>query len=95
MPKELTLNQNVEVLVVKIGEKEYKVPLARFLPYKEAKKLLAIKNGNESEMLEAFVGMFSKYIPSDVLEELSLADLTALAKAWTAQNGDGEALGES
>ena len=43
MPKELNLNNTTkEVLVVKIGDKEYSVPLATSLPFKKAKELIKL-----------------------------------------------------
>ena len=42
MPKELNLKGNVEVLVVNIGDKTFKIPLATSLPYKKAKTLVKL-----------------------------------------------------
>ena len=96
MPKELNLNGNVEVLVVKIGDKEYRVPLATSLPYKKAKELIKLAKADEENALDGFLEFFSNYIPSDVLDELPMSALTTLAKAWTGQTEKegGQSLGE-
>ena len=96
MPKELNLNKPNEVLVVHIGDKDYSIPLATSLPYKEAKKLIKLGKTNEEEAIDIFVDFFSKYIPTEVLDELSLANLSALAKAWAGQTETegGQSLGE-
>lgn len=97
MPKELNLNSNVEVLVVRIGDKKYNVPLATSLPYKKAKSLVKLAKTDEETALDGFVKFFGEYIPSDVLDGLTMNDLTALAKAWTGKTEEegGQSLGES
>ena len=86
MPKELNLDQNIEVLVVTIKDKKYKVPLATSLPYKKAKALMKLANANEEEAIDTFMEFFAQYIPQDVLDELPMTALTQLAKrvesAW-------------
>lgn len=97
MPKELNLNNTTkEVLVVKIGDKEYSVPLATSLPYKKAKELIKLAKGDEETALDGFIEFFAKYIPSKVLDELTMKDLTILAKSWTGQTEKegGQSLGE-
>ena len=99
MPKELNLNNTpVEVLKVTIGEKEYSLPLANALPYGKVKKLIKLaKTGDEEETIETFVAFFKEYIPEDVIDNLSMSNLTALAKAWgdTSEEDSGVPLGES
>ena len=96
MPKELNLDQNIEVLVVTIKDKKYKVPLATSLPYKKAKALMKLANANEEEAIDTFMEFFAQYIPQDVLDELPMTALTQLAKAWTGQTEEsGKRLGES
>lgn len=96
MPNELKLNGNVEVLVVAINDKTYKVPLATSLPYKKAKELVKLAKGDEESALDGFVEFFANYIPSEVLDELTMKDLTTLAKAWSGQTEKegGQSLGE-
>jgi hypothetical protein len=96
MPKELNLNSRVEVLVVKIGDKAYNVPLATSLPYKKAKALIKLAKSDEESALEGFLEFFAEYIPSEVLDELPMSALTTLAKAWTGKTEEegGQSLGE-
>lgn len=96
MPKELNLNGNVEVLVVNIGDKTFKIPLATSLPYKKAKVLVKLAKADEESALDGFLEFFSQYIPTEVLDELTMKDLTMLAKAWTGQTEKegGQTLGE-
>lgn len=96
MPKELNLNGNVEVLVVNIGDKTFKIPLATSLPYKKAKELVKLAKADEESALDGFLEFFSQYIPTEVLDELTMKDLTALAKAWAGQTEKegGQTLGE-
>ena len=96
MPK-INLNQNREVLVVSIENKEYKLPLVTSLPYKEVKALIKIsKKSDELDQLDAFVDFFKKYIPEDVVDNLSVAALNQLASAWSGANTqEGGSLGES
>lgn len=98
MPNELNLNQNIEVLVVTIGDKKYNVPLATSLPYKKAKALIKLAKKGEDEAMDAFIDFFAQYIPQDVLDELPMSALSQLAKAWSGKSNedeDGESLGES
>lgn len=96
MPNELNLNGNIEVLVVKIGDKTFKIPLATSLPYKKAKALVKLAKADEESALDGFLEFFSQYIPSEVLDELTMRDLTTLAKAWSGQTEKegGQTLGE-
>lgn len=93
MPNELNLNTNVEVLVVTIGDKTYKIPLAKFLPLKKAKGLMKLTSKSTEEQFDAFVEFFKEYIDADVVDDLPISALTELAKAWNSANG--ETLGES
>lgn len=95
MPNELNLNnQKIDVLVVKIEDKEYKIPLATSLPYKEVKTLIGLQKNNDSaEAIDIFINFFKKYIDEDVIENLPMSALNELARAWSGANG--EDLGES
>lgn len=98
MPNELNLNQNIEVLVVNIGDKKYNIPLATSLSYKKAKTLIKLAKKGEDEAMDAFIEFFAQYIPQDVLDELPMSALEKLAKAWSGKSNedeDGESLGES
>lgn len=99
MPKELNLNSlPVEVLKVTIGETVYTLPLANALPYSKVRKLIKIsKSDDTEEQIDTFIAFFKEYIPEEVVENLPMASLTALAKAWgdTSEENGGSALGES
>lgn len=98
MPKELTLKNNIEVLKVNIGEKTYSIPLATSLPYKKVKALIKLsKKGSEDEQLDAFIDFFKEYIPEEVIDELSITDLSLLAKSWSgaSEKASGLSVGES
>lgn len=98
MPKELTLKNNIEVINVRIGDNTYSVPLATSLPYKKVKALVKLsKKGSEDEQLDAFVDFFKEYIPEEVIDELSISDLSLLAKSWSgaSEKASGLSVGES
>lgn len=95
MPNELNLNNKLEVLKVTIEDKTYSIPLATSLPYKQVKKLIKLaKNENEEEQLDSFIEFFKQYIDEEVIDNLPMTSLTALAKAWTGASGE-EEMGES
>lgn len=97
MPKELNLNEiPSEVLKVTIGDDVYTIPLASDLPYNEVKKLVNdSKHGTEEEMTDLFIDFFKMYIPEDIIDNLPMAKINALAKAWGDTSGGIEQLGES
>lgn len=98
MPKNINLNQKTEVLMVNIGDKTYKIPLATSLPYKKVRALIKLsKEDDEIVQLDAFVDFFKEYIPENVVEDLPVSALNELASAWSKASGgeNGEALGES
>lgn len=69
-------DKEVEVIEVAIGKKTYTVPLAKYLPYKAIKKL---RNKND---LDSIVDVLAQYIPMEVLEELTMQQLTTIIEAW-------------
>lgn len=98
MPKNINLNQKTAVLVVTIGDKTYKLPLATSLPYKKVKALIKLsKKEDEFEQLDAFIDFFKEYIPEDVIEDLPVSALNQLASAWSgaSEKESGQELGES
>ncbi len=99
MPKELNLNTlPVEVLKVTIGEQTYTLPLANALPYSKVKKLIKIsKSEDTEEQIDTFIAFFKEHIPEDIIDNLPMKSLTALAKAWgdTSEDNGGSTLGES
>lgn len=90
MPKELNLNTDKEVLVVKIFGKEYQIPLASSLKVKEVKAIMALTKLEDDEKLNGFIDFFKNYIPEDVIEELPMSSLTQLMNAWSGSSNLGE-----
>lgn len=90
MPKELILNTDKEVLVVKIFDKEYQIPLASSLKVKEVKAIMALTKLEDDEKLNGFIDFFKNYIPEDVIEELPMSSLTQLMNAWSGSSNLGE-----
>lgn len=90
MPKELNLNTDKEVLVVKIFDKEYQIPLASSLKVKEVKSLLGLAKLKDDEKLNGFIEFFKAYIPEDVIDELPMSSLTELMNAWSGSSKLGE-----
>ena len=90
MPKELNLNTDKEVLVVKIFGKEYSIPLASSLKVKEVKAIMALTKLEDDEKLNGFIDFFKNYIPEDVIEELPMSSLTQLMNAWSGSSNLGE-----
>lgn len=78
----------LETLKVKIGDKEYNVPLAGSLTMAE---LRALRN----EDSDGFP-FFEKYIPPEVLDTLTLDEFKQLNNAWkkTSEKVSGVDLGE-
>lgn len=97
MPNELNLNNRIEVLKVKIGDKTYDVPLATSLPYKKVKSLMGLMKKEEGEQMDAFIEFFKEYIDPETVESLPMSALTELAKAWSSasETDGGESLGKS
>lgn len=91
----LNLNDNktIEVLAVNIGENTYNIPLGNCLKVKDYRRLKGLKAEDEEEIF-AFV---AQYIPEDIMNELTLGDITAIFKAWSkaTQDASGQTLGES
>lgn len=79
---QITNNTNIEVIEVKIGKKTYKIPLAKYLPYKAIKKL---RNNKD---LDGIVEVLSLYIPIEVLEELTMEQITQILELWSDTSKD-------
>lgn len=89
MAKKVVLGgQNANVLAVEIGKKTYSVPLAGSMKRKD---VLALKDD------ESVYAMFARYIPSEVLDDMTVDEYNQLAQAWIDANEDknGSSLGES
>lgn len=78
----------VNNLEVEIGNKTYSVPLAGSMKRKE---LMAMKDD------ESIFQMFSKYIPAEVLDNLTVDEYNQLGQAWidANENKENTSLGES
>lgn len=69
-------NKEIEVIEVAIGKKTYKLPLAKYLPYKAIKKL---RNKND---LDSILEVISEYIPMDILENLTVDEIGQIITVW-------------
>lgn len=77
----------VEVLDVNIGEATYKIPLGGNMTMKQVESIQQMKSIND---------FLKDYIPEEVLEELTIVQLTEIIKAWNdaTQESVGMTLGE-
>lgn len=75
---------NIEVIEVAIGKKTYKIPLAKYLPYKAIKKL---RNKDESNA-DSIIEILSEFIPMDVLDELTMQQISQILEAWSNASTD-------
>lgn len=73
MAKIVVENNVCEVLEVEIGDKTYNVPLGSSLSYK---KLNSLKSTPE------FMAFFMEYIPEEVFNTLTVANISAIIKEW-------------
>ena len=74
---ELTLNNPKETLTINYGEETFEIPLASSLTVKETKKLSETKDSME---------FYAKYIPMEVLDEMTMGDFKQIDEAWTAES---------
>lgn len=77
----------VEVLEVNIGEAIYKIPLGSNMTMKQVKSI---------QQMDSINDFLKDYIPEEVLEELTIVQLTEIIKAWNnaTQESVGMTLGE-
>lgn len=77
----------VEVLEVNIGEATYKIPLGGNMTMKQVESIQQMKSIND---------FLKDYIPEEVLEELTIVQLTEIIKVWNnaTQESVGMTLGE-
>ena len=77
----------VEVLEVNIGEGTYKIPLG---------SNMTIKQVNSIQQMESVNDFLKDYIPEEVLDELTIIQLTEIIKAWNTatQESVGMTMGE-
>lgn len=74
-------------LAVDIGGEVYNIPLARSMTYKELKTL------KDEESIHDF---FTKYIDSEILDNLTMDEYSQITEAWIGANTEteGASLGE-
>lgn len=63
----------VEVLEVKIGEGSYNIPLGSNMTMKQVNSIRQVEDIND---------FLKEYIPEDILEGLTIVQLTEIIKAW-------------
>lgn len=80
----LKINDSKDIEVIEIGIKDgtYQIPLAKYLPYKAIKKL---RNDND---IDAVMEILSKYIPEEVLDELTMDSIKQILEAWSEASKD-------
>lgn len=76
--------KDIEVIEVAIGKKTYKIPLAKYLPYKAIKKL----RNKEENNLESIIEILSDFIPINVLENLTMQQISQILEAWSNASTD-------
>ncbi len=85
MVKKFKLNgkQTTNTLSVEIGSKVYSVPLAKSIKLKELRSM------KDEESIYEF---FSKYIDSEVLENLTANEYSQIVDAWVEANKEAEGI---
>ena len=78
--KEITLEQPKEVLKINIGEKSFSMPLAGSIPFVELMDIKAAKT--QDEKLESMTKLLKKYIPEEVYNTLTSAEINQIMIAW-------------
>lgn len=76
-----------DVITFDIRGKLYNIPLARTMKYKELK---ALKTDDD------VFAMFGKHVPEEVMDDLTMGELTQMSEAWANANQELEntSLGE-
>lgn len=80
-------NNNIDVLIVRIKDEEYSIPLGGSIPYGKLKKM---KTDDD------FIKFFEEHIPVKVFETLTINEIKSLSKAWSdaTKEAQGITLGE-
>lgn len=84
MAKKITIGggrNTTDVVTFEIRGNSYNIPLARAMKYKQLK---SIKTD------EDVFAMFAKYIPEDVMDELTMGELSQMSDAWAEANQEVE-----
>lgn len=66
--------KQIDSLEVKYGDESYMIPLGNHIPVKRIK---ALKTDDD------IMAFFSQYMPKKVVESLTVAQFSAIIKAWT------------
>lgn len=97
MPNYSLTKPEAAYLNIEIDKKVYQVPLGRTLKVKELRKLMKVTKLDSEEQFDFMLEFFGKYIPEEVIDELTQAELLQLFNLWTKANEEVEnmTLGES
>ena len=90
--------QNDAFLTVQIGSELYKIPLTKSLKHSEVRKMSQYyKEGNNLAVYDYFCDLFERYIPKEILDELTEGEIEQLIDLWKKGNeaATGMSLGES
>lgn len=66
-----------DCLEINIGDKKYMMPLANSMPLKTLKKL------TKDADVDTIIEVLGTYIPEDVTDELTVADIRQIFEAWS------------
>lgn len=91
---EITLKAPKEVIKVNFGEKTFSVPLGGSLP---AERMISISKATGNERLQLMMNLFVEYIPEDIMEQLTMGEMSQLINAWSEETkkASGISVGES
>lgn len=99
MPNVYALTKpNDTFLTVQIGSELYKVPLTKSLKHSEVRKMARYyQEGNNMAVYDYFCELFERFIPKEILDELSEDEFEQLIELWKKGNEVAErmSLGES
>ena len=85
-------------LTVQIGSELYKIPLTKSLKHSEVRKMARYyQEGNNMAVYDYFCDLFERYIPKEILDELTEGEVEQLIELWKKGNevATGMSLGES
>ena len=85
-------------LTVQIGTELYKIPLTKSLKHSEVRKMASYyQEGNNMAVYDYFCDLFERFIPKEILDELSEGEIKQLIDLWKKGNevAAGMSLGES
>lgn len=71
-----------DCLEIQIGDGKYMMPLASAMPLKTLRKL------TKDADVEVILGILGNYIPEEVTDELTVADVRQIFEAWGAASSE-------